>query len=89
MIGTSPPKQNERASVTLSARIVAAPASAALPPRLRISIPACTASRPPAATTPFPCSHQSAYRGAKFGPRIAPSARAVGSCPQARAEMKV
>src|SRR5262245_57007512 len=52
-MGTSPPKQNDWASVTLRAKIVAAAASTALPPALRISSPASTAPWPPAATAPF------------------------------------
>src|SRR5687767_15679685 len=53
MIGTSPPKQKPRASVTLKARIVAAAASAAFPPRFSVSSPAATASAPPPTTAPF------------------------------------
>ena len=44
--------------MTLRARIVATAASVALPPAFRTSIPASTASRPPAATAPswpVPC----------------------------------
>src|SRR5438105_9148747 len=52
-MGTSPPKQNELLSVTLRAKIVAAAASAALPPLLRTLTPAFTASCPPAATAPL------------------------------------
>src|SRR5437868_5332345 len=52
MIGTSPPKQNDLLSVMLNAKIVATAASAALPPFLRIAIPASTAPCPPAATAP-------------------------------------
>src|SRR5215831_3889240 len=53
MIGTSPPKQKPPESVTLRARIVAAAASAAFPPPLRICRPAATASAPPALTAPW------------------------------------
>src|ERR1051326_9013610 len=53
MMGTSPPKQNAVLSVTLSARMVATAASAALPPALRRVRPASIASWPPAATAPF------------------------------------
>src|SRR4051812_2748386 len=53
MIGTSPPKQNPPESVTLRAKMVAAAASAALPPCLRISMPAATDSAPPALTAPW------------------------------------
>src|SRR5262245_527069 len=52
-MGTSPPKQKALASVTLSARMVAAAASAALPPAFRISRPASTAPCPPATTAPL------------------------------------
>src|SRR6266851_1348675 len=52
-MGTSPPKQKELLSVTLRAKMVAAAASAALPPLLRTLMPASTASCPPAATAPL------------------------------------
>ena len=50
--GTSPPIEQAPWSVTLSARIVPAAASAAFPSASRISIPAATAFAPPAATAP-------------------------------------
>src|SRR4051812_9449345 len=52
-MGTSPPKQKAPLSVTLNAMMVAAAASAALPPSVRMLRPAATACCPPAETAPF------------------------------------
>src|SRR4030095_11054898 len=51
-IGTSPPKEKCENSITEAARIVATPASVALPPCLRILSPASTERGLPPATTP-------------------------------------
>ena len=51
-MGTSPPNEKCENSITEAARIVATPASTALPPRCRIRIPASTESGCPPATTP-------------------------------------
>src|SRR5215213_8604786 len=51
-IGTSPPNEKCENSITDAARIVATPASIALPPRWRIRSPASTDSGWPPATTP-------------------------------------
>src|SRR5438132_2964506 len=51
-IGTSPPKEKCENSITDAARIVATPASTALPPCRRIRNPASTDSGLPPATTP-------------------------------------
>src|SRR5207245_1932052 len=51
-IGTSPPNEKCENSITEAARIVATPASTALPPCRRIRSPASTDSGLPPATTP-------------------------------------
>src|SRR5215208_1255267 len=54
-IGTSPPNEKCENSITDAARIVATPASTALPPRWRMRSPASTDKGWPPATTPrFP-----------------------------------
>src|SRR5215471_3505960 len=52
-MGTSPPTQNAPTYVTDSASRVAAPASAAFPPRCRILMPAAVAAGLPETTTPW------------------------------------
>src|ERR687889_812079 len=54
-MGASPPNEKWENSITEAARVVATPASTALPPRWRIRSPASTESGWPPATTPrFP-----------------------------------
>src|SRR5436189_1945312 len=53
MMGTSPPMQKAPTVKTLSARSVAAPASAAFPPASRILVPASLAAALPDTTIPL------------------------------------